>query len=238
MHQPAGDRPQLGLQHGHVAAGVDAGGGELVIRAGHRVEDRARGVTLEVAGPSRGRVGDAQVGLAGDELLQPGRRGRAVLADHGNRRLDLRHDAHVAQQLLRAAEILAHGEEQRQPALHVGVDVRLAVLDLGGIDQPAVDPVAQHGLHVVRIGLDAEAGRRVGQPVAGRGHLGRLDEPHPRGAVGGRKQSQKAFAVAVLAADDLLLPLVPVVQADELVENRLHLADQRLGVLPCLATAR
>ena len=52
MHQPAGDRPQLGLQHGHVAAGVDARGGELVIRAGHRVEDRAGGVTLEMAGPS------------------------------------------------------------------------------------------------------------------------------------------------------------------------------------------
>ena len=53
-HQPAGDRPQLGLQHGDVAAGVDAGGGELVIRAGARVEDRAGGVAAEVAGAARG----------------------------------------------------------------------------------------------------------------------------------------------------------------------------------------
>ena len=40
--QPAGDRPQLGLQHGHVAAGVDARGGKFVFGAGHGVEDRAR----------------------------------------------------------------------------------------------------------------------------------------------------------------------------------------------------
>ena len=88
---------------------------------------------------------------------------------------------------------LRTGIEQRQAAFHVRVDVRLAVLDLGGVDQPAVDPIAQHGLHVVRIGLNAEAGRRVGQPVGGRGHLGRLDESHPRRAVGGRKQAAKSI---------------------------------------------
>ena len=110
-----------------------------------------------------------------------------MLADHRDGRLDFRHDAHVPKQLFRAAEILAHGIKQRQPAFHVGVDVRLAVLDFGGVDQPAVDPVAQHGLDVVRIGLDAEAGRRIGLPIDRRGHLGRLDEPHAAGAVGGRE---------------------------------------------------
>ena len=45
---------------------------------------------------------------------------------------------------------------------------------------------------------------------------------------GGGKEPQKALAVAVLAADDLLLPLVPVVEAEKLVEDRLHVAEQRL----------
>ena len=206
------------------------GGGELVVGARHGVEDRAGGVAAEMARPARGRAGHAQVGLVGHELVQAGGRGGRVLADHGDGRLDFRHDAHVPQQLFRAAEILAHRIEKRQPALHVGVDVRLAVLDFGRVDQPAVDPIAQHGLHVVRIGLDAETGRRVLRPIAGRGHLGRLDEPHPRGPVGGGEQPQKTLAVAVLAADDFLLPLVPAVQADELVQNGLHLAHQRLGV--------
>ena len=150
-------------KHGDVAAGVDAGGGELVVGAGHRVEDRAGGVAAEMAGPAGGGAGDAQVGPAGDEIGQAGGRGRLVLADDGDGRLDFGHDAHVPQQLFRAAEVLADREEERQAALHVGVDVRLAVLDFVGVDQPAADPIAQHGLHVVRVGLDAEAGRGVGR---------------------------------------------------------------------------
>ena len=55
----------------------------------------------------------------------------------------------------------------------------------------------------------------------GVGHLARLDEPHPRGAVGGREQPQK-HSPSRSRRDDLLLPLVPVVQADEIVEHGLH----------------
>ena len=152
-----------------------------------------------------------------------------MLANDGDGRLDLGHDAHVPQQLLRAAEILADGEEQRQAAFHVRVDVRLAMLDLGRIDQPAVDPIADDRLDVVRIGLDAKPRRRIGQPIGGRRNLVRLDEAHARRAVRGRKQPQKALAVAVLAADDLLLARVPMVQADELVDDGLHLGRERFG---------
>ena len=47
--QPAGDRAEFGLQHGDVAAGVDAGGGEFVLGAGQGVEDRAGGEAAEMA---------------------------------------------------------------------------------------------------------------------------------------------------------------------------------------------
>ena len=63
--------------------------------------------------------------------------------------------------------------------------------------------------------------------IGRRGHLGRLDEPHARRAVVGREKPQEALAVAVLAADDLLLPPLPVVQADELIEDELHGQHQR-----------
>ena len=120
---------------------------------------------------------------------------------------------------------LRTGKIERQPAPHVGVDVGLAMLDFGGVDQLAVDPVAADGLHVVGVGLDAQGGRGVAAPVRGRGHLAGLDEPQPGRAVGGGKKPQKALAVAVLAADDLLLPLVPLVDADELVQHGLDLGQ-------------
>ena len=46
---------------------------------------------------------------------------------------------------------------------------------------------------------------------------------------GAAKQPQEALAVAVLAADDLLLPLVPLVHADELVQHGLHFGRRRVG---------
>ena len=116
--------------------------------------------------PVAGRRGE--VGLLGDELLQPGRGGRAVLADDGDGRLDFGNHAHVPQQLFRAVEVLAHRIEQRQAAFHVGIDVRLAVLDFGGVNEPAVDPVAQHRFHVERIGLDAERDGRIRRASAAR----------------------------------------------------------------------
>ena len=64
-----------------------------------------------------------------------------MLADQRDRRLNLGHGAHVAQQLFDPPQVLPHGEIQRQPALHVGVDVRLAMLDVGGVDRLAVDVV-------------------------------------------------------------------------------------------------
>ncbi len=125
---------KLGLQHGHVTPGVDARGGKFVFRARQGVENRARGKSPEVAGPARGLAGHAQVGLIGHELLQPRVRRRRVLADDGDRRLNFRDHAHVAEQFFRPAKILPHRIEQRQAALHVGVDVRLAMLDLLGVD--------------------------------------------------------------------------------------------------------
>ena len=62
--------------------------------------------------------------------------------------------------------------------------------------------------------------------AGGRGHLVGLDEPHAEDSIFGGKESQKAFAVAVLAADDFLLPPPPVVHADEIVEHGLHVAEQ------------
>ena len=136
---------------------------------------------------------------------------------------------------------LRTGIEQRQPAFHVGVDVGLAVLDLGGVDQPAVDVVAQHGLDVGRRRSGCRSWR-PGRPTRSGGvrDLGRLDEPHPGDAVGGREQPQEDLAVAVAPADDLLLPLVPAVDADEVVEERLDVGHEsrRRRRWPRRATAR
>ncbi len=142
----------------------------------------------------------------------------AMTPDERDRRLDLGHDAHVPQQLFGAAEVLSHRVEERQPAAHVGIDVGLAVLDVGGIDQLAVDVVAGDGLDVVAIGDDAEAVRRLGGARRGRGDLAGLDEADARRAVERGEEPQEDFAVAVAAADDLLLPAVPGVSSEELVE--------------------
>ena len=61
----------------------------------------------------------------------------------------------------------------------------------------------------------------------------RLDEPHARHAVGIDEEPQKRFAVAIDAADDLLLPQLPAVLLRELVEHLLHLHRDIVGrVLP------
>ncbi len=116
----------------------------------------------------------------GDKLLDAAAADAPVLADQRDGRLDLGHDAHVAQQLLGPPQILPHRRVQRQPALDVDVDVRLAVLHVAGVDELAVDVIAQHGFHVVGLGLNAEAGRRVAGERGRRGDLVRLDEAHPR----------------------------------------------------------
>jgi hypothetical protein len=46
-----------------------------------------------------------------------------MFADNGDGRLDFGHHAHVAQQLLSAAEVFADRKEQGQPAIHVGVAI-------------------------------------------------------------------------------------------------------------------
>ena len=62
-HQPAGDRPQLGLQDVDVVAGVEARRPESRIRCRRGVEDRARAEAAEVGGLPGRRRGDAGVGL-------------------------------------------------------------------------------------------------------------------------------------------------------------------------------
>jgi hypothetical protein len=93
---------------------------------GEHVEDRARPVAAEIAHPAAGAARatahDGDVGVALHELLDRRPAAGRVLANQGNRRLDLGHHAHVPQQLVHAAEILADREEQRNPALHVGKD--------------------------------------------------------------------------------------------------------------------
>ena len=73
-HQPAGDGPQLGLQHGHVAAGVDARGGKLVVGAGDRVEDRAGRVAAEMAGSARWPALATRQSRPGRRRIAPARR--------------------------------------------------------------------------------------------------------------------------------------------------------------------
>ena len=225
-HQPAGDGAQFGLEHGYVAAGVEPGGGKLVVGVAQHVEDGARPVAAEIARPARAGANILDVAAVVGELFQRAAGARGMFADDGDGRLDFGHHAHVAEQLLGAAEVLADREEQGQPALHVGVDVLLAVLDFVGSHQFAIDEIAAHGLHVGGVGEDAEAGGPVVRGLRRRGHLLGLDEADPYTAVAGVEEAQEALAIAVLAADDPLLPLVPAVFAGKGVEHRLRLADQ------------
>ena len=218
-------------------------GGEVVLQAGGRVEDRAGAVLRDSAACGRSTpLVAAGIGVGGDELLDAAAARAAVLADQRDRRLDLGHDAHVAQQLLGPPQILSHRRVQRQAALHVEVDVRAAMLDVAGVDELAVDVVAEHGFHVVRhrsgcrswpTGSAAQLGRRR--------DLVRLDEPHARQAVVVDEEPQERFAVAIDAADDLLLPLVPAILVLKLVEHLLHLPAPASGAArpcPCRRSAR
>ena len=141
-----------------------------------------------------------------------------MAADEGNRGLDLGDDAHVAEQLFGAAEVFVNGIKQRQAAADVGIDVGFAMLDVGGIDELAVDEVPQHVFDIVAVGDDAEACGGIGGVLLRRGDLIGLDEADAERAVGERKEAEEGFAIAVAAADDLLLTSVPVVGADECVE--------------------
>jgi hypothetical protein len=63
-------------------------------------------------------------------------------------------------------------------------------------------------------------------------HLPWLDEPHLRLALAIEKEPKKCFAIAISAADDLLLALVPFVLPQKFVERGLGCDDQlarRLG---------
>ncbi len=71
--------------------------------------------------------------------------------------------------------------------------------------------------------MNAEAGRRVGPQGRRRNDLVRLNEPHARQAGGVEEEPQKRLAVAVDAADDFLLALLPSVFVKEFVEHFLHL---------------
>ena len=51
-----------------------------------------------------------------------------------------------------------------------------------------------------------------------RGDLVGLDEADAERAVGQREEAEEGFAIAVAAADDLLLAMLPAVVADEVVE--------------------
>ena len=76
---------------------------------------------------------------------------------------------------------LRTGIEQRQPALHVGVDVRLAVLDLAR-RRPAGRRSSSPARSPRRPDRSGCRSWPTGRPIGSRrrGHLGRLDEPHPR----------------------------------------------------------
>ena len=163
----------------------------------------------------------------GDELLDGASTASMMLADQRDGRLNFRDDAHVPQQLFGAAQILAHREVQRQTTADVGVDVRFAMLDLVGVDRLAVDVIGQHGLDVARIGENAELGGGVGGLLGRRGNLARLYEADARRAVGGEEESQKHFAIAVAAEHDLLLPPLPAVGLNEIIEHVLHGCDPR-----------
>ena len=162
-------------------------GGKLVVGARHRVQDRARGVAAEVG--SSGRcTGLTAVTSAwfctnwskAAPLVAWCLRIKAMADWISATALMLRSSFSARRRFFRTGKI------QRQPAPHVGVHVGLAMLDLGGVDQLAVDPVAADGFHVVRIGLDAQGRRRIAAALRGRGDLAGLDEPQPDRAVGRR----------------------------------------------------
>ncbi len=94
------------------------------------------------------------------------------------------------------------------------------------VDELPVDPITQHGLDVPRIGLNAEPGRRIDGPTGRRGDLIRLDEPQPHGPIRRREQPQEAFAIAIFPPNDFLLPPVPLIDSNELIEHGLNIPRQ------------
>ena len=119
---------------------------------------------------------------------------------------------------------LRTGKNSGSPRFTLASTLALRCWMSAAVDQPAVDPVAQHGFHVVGIGLNAQGGGRIADAVAAAWRPGPGSTKRtPRGAVGRGEQPQETLAVAVFAADDLLLPLVPLVVADEIVQHGLHL---------------
>jgi hypothetical protein len=80
-------------------------------------------VAAEIARPARAGANILDVGTVVGELFQRAAGARGMFADNGDGRLDFGHHAHVAQQLLSAAEVFADRKEQGQPAIHVGVAI-------------------------------------------------------------------------------------------------------------------
>ena len=174
--EAGGDGAEFGLEDFDVAAGVDGGGGELVVGVGEGVEDGAWCVAAEVAGLAGHWIGAGFVGAVLDELVDGAACAGVVFADDGDGRLDLGDDAHVAEQLFGAAEVFADGVEEGQPAFDVGIDVGFAVLDMFGVDPGFVDAVVEDGFDVVGVGADSEGESRVVFGAGGRGDLFGFDE--------------------------------------------------------------
>ena len=198
-------------------------GRKVVLHAGRRIENRARPVLRIVPRAASRAARSRCVGIVRHELLDAAAARAAMLANQRDGRLDFGHDAHIAQQPLGPPQVLAHRRIQRQAPLHVEIDIRAAVLHVIRLDELAVDVVAEHVLHIVRIGLNAEAGRGIAGQPARRHHLVGLDEANPRHALGIDEEPQERFAVAVDPADDFLLPQLPAVFLLEVVEQLLHL---------------
>lgn len=94
--EPSGDGAEFCLQYLHIAAGVDSRGGELVLRVGKGVENRAGCVASEVARLAGRWIGGSLVGAILNELVDGAARAAVVLANDSDGRLDFGDDAHIA----------------------------------------------------------------------------------------------------------------------------------------------
>ena len=83
-HQPAGDGAGLGLEHGHVAAGVEPRGGKLVVGVAQHVQNGTRPVAAEIARPARAGANILDVGAVVGKLFQRAAGARGMFADNGD----------------------------------------------------------------------------------------------------------------------------------------------------------
>src|SRR5262249_31242412 len=134
-------------------------------------------------------------------------------------------------------QVFANWREERQATFDVEIDVCAAMLHVGCVDQLAIDVVAQDVFNVVRIGLNSEAGRGVARKARRRGYLVRFDEPDSRKAFDVHKESQERFTIAVDTSNDFLLPQLPTIFLQELIDYVLHLKRNVLGGVHPLANS-